>query len=434
MSEFDGYLPPQDTDAERAVLGAVLIDNEAYHNAELTPDMFYRRAHRRIWSTFGDILHRGEPCDLVTLKNELTRIDAVEEVGGVSNLVTIINEVATSANVKSHAAIIRDKALRRALIKQSQQIIQGAFEGDDTNDLLAMFTPPDMAHDSGIVSISEVAEAAYREIEHRMNNRHALSGFDTGYPQLNQAIDGIQFGDLTIVAGATGMGKTAYAGPIARRVARNNGAHQINLEMSNPSLYKRDVSAETGIELWKIRRGMISRDELKIIADMVRDDLSLKLTYERQPANKLASILTACTRAARNGAKLIVIDNLSLMDNDSKHNHAVNVGNMTKALKQFALRNNIAILLLCQLNRAANTRTNKRPTLSDLRDSGQIEQDADVIIFLYRDDYYNQDPDTHNGKAEAILAKTRNDANAIIHMLWDGAHTRYIEVERERYA
>jgi replicative DNA helicase len=343
-------------------------------------------------------------------------------------LVQLADSVVTAANVKHHGAIVKEKAILRALLRQATEVAASVYEEKGIEEILPLLAAPDIMHESGIVSIKQVADESWEQIKIRRANMGKLSGFSTGFKSLDDAIDGIQLGELTIVGGSSRMGKTALVNIIAMKIAQAVPVHQINLEMTNHALFKRQLSIEASVPAWKLKRGYLNGLEMDALKTGCDALAKYRMTFEESPLNKLDSIMMACVRAVRQGAKVIVIDNLSLVDNDtSKQNHAVNVGNITKALKSFSRRNNVAIILLVQINRSAHTRENKRPTMNDLRDSGQIENDADVVMLLYREDYYRADPSQRDGTAELILGKTRNDEEKTLPLRWDGLLTRYYE-------
>jgi replicative DNA helicase len=422
-------IPPHDVEAEQSVLGAMLISRNAVMDVAdmLTPDDFYREANRRTFKAMLGLYGQTKPIDLVTLKDKLLATGELDAVGGPMYLVTLANQVATGANAKHHAAIVKDHSMKRTILMRCTDIISRIYD-DEVDELLASMAVDDTRIARQSVHISQVAKELYESMEARYNDRQEfgdrLSGLSTGFIGLDDVTDGLQAQDLIIIGGDAGMGKTAFAFKIADYVSRTVPVHGICLEMSNLALVRRQMAKEADIDSAQLRKARLDAAEWTRALSAVTELSKRHMTFEDRPISKLSNLARSITRAARGGAKLFVVDNLKLIKNPPLQGEA-EIASITNELKNLARCLDIRIILISPLNRDKSKRENKRPVMSDLKGSGQIEFDADYIFFLYREGYYY--PEKNQIDAELIIAKARDAITPVLKLLWDGSRTNYTE-------
>ncbi|MDG2303899.1 MAG: replicative DNA helicase [Candidatus Binatia bacterium] len=416
-----GRVPPQSIEAEEAVLGGILVDNRALDQAieSLNAEDFYREAHRRIFLALIDLDERGEPADVITITEALKRRGDLEAVGGASSVAELVDRTATASNVGFYAKIVRDKSILRRLVEAGSDIAQRASLGAaDVGELL------DQA-EQGVLDIAnrrmrpfarleEIIVTTVGQIEEMYKNPEALTGIPTGLIELDKLTAGFQPADLIILAGRPSMGKSALATNIAQYAAANTGkaVGLFSLEMSKESLVMRMLCGTARIDSNKIRTGTLTDEDFPRLAMAAGQLADLPFFIDDTPGLSALELRAKARRLKREngGIGLIVVDYLQLMQAHRQvDNREQEISMISRSLKALAKELEVPVLALSQLNRAVESRADKRPMMSDLRESGAIEQDADVIAFVYRDDFYNKaSPD--QGVAEVIIAKQRNGA------------------------
>jgi replicative DNA helicase len=417
--DIERYPVPCDLDAERSVLGTILAWPDRLDTVDgLLASHFYRGAHRHIWSAILALSEKGTSVDRLTVKDALARGNRLEEVGGYAYLASLMDGIPRSTNVEHYAQIVKDKAKRREMVALAQRISQGALgDAEDVDALIQsaardLFSLEQDGRIGGFVSMAELAPAVMARIEDWCARQQHVTGLATGYDQIDDITSGLQPGELVVIAARPSMGKSALMMGMAKRVAMAGQTVGVcSLEMSAESLAMRELVAESGIDGYRMRRGYLQQRHWQSLSDALCRLANAKLWVDETPNLSAMDIRARARRLrAEHGLALLVIDYLQLMDaSDDRprdENRALAIGKMTRALKQLAKELKIPVVLLSQLSRAVESRGDKRPMLSDLRESGSIEQDADVVMFIYRDHWYNKLAD--QTKAEIIIAKQRN--------------------------
>ncbi len=451
-STFDhGKIPPQATDLEEAVLGAIMLEKDALTTVIdiLKPEVFYKEQHQVIFGAIIRLFGKSEPVDILTVTNELKKNGELELAGGAYYITQLTNRISSSANVEYHARIITQKYIQRELIRISSEVIRDAFE--DTMDVFDMLDKAEQ----GLFAVSEnnlrrnyedmqslVKEAIF-EIEAAKNQQDQLRGVPSGFTALDRATTGWQKSDLIILASRPGMGKTAFALTMARNIAV--GFHRpvayFSLEMSSIQLVTRLIAAESGLAADKLRRGDLRDYEWQQLNAKISKLVDAPLFIDDTPALSIFELRAKCRRLkAQHDIAMVFVDYLQLMTGtgDRTGNREQEISNISRSLKSLAKELEIPILALSQLSRAVETRGgSKRPILSDLRESGAIEQDADLVLFIYRPEYYGldhfEDESPSEGLAEIGIAKHRNGPLVDIRLRFIGKFTRFTELESDEY-
>ena len=414
-------MPPASVEAEQAVLGAMLLKPEAVTTAaeELSADDFYRETHRLIYEAMMELKDRTEPVDLVTLTEQLKKADKLAKIGGIPALSLIANSVPTAANVHYHARIVHEKAQLRSLISAATEIAGAAYESaDEVEDIMDNAEKRILAVSSGkrskdFVPLQEILLDTLEQIDARYNNKGSLTGLPTGFTELDHLTAGLQKSDLILVAARPSMGKTAFTLNIAAHVvlrAREPVAF-FSLEMSKEQLVQRLLCSEGRIDSQRLRVGELEEKEWGDLIDTANRLSAAPLYIDDTPSITVMELRSKARRLkAEHGLSLIVIDYLQLMQGRASKNgdnRQQEISEISRSLKALARELNVPVIALSQLSRSVESRQVKRPMLSDLRESGSLEQDADIVMFLYREDYY--DPETENKNiTEVIIAKHRN--------------------------
>ncbi|MHB8845954.1 MAG: replicative DNA helicase [Nitrospirota bacterium] len=449
-------LPPQNLEAEQMVLGAVLIENSAMENVSdiLVPEDFYKDAHRRIFAAMLDMAERHEAIDLVTITDALRHGGAIEKVGGASYLSTLVSLVPTAANVKYHARIVRDKSVLRQLIHASTDIITKSY--DESHEAVKIDLLIDQAQHA-ILEISDkkmtepftpmraIMHSSFEAIGHLYERKEMITGTPTGFVDLDNMTSGLQPSDLIIIAGRPSMGKTAFALNIAAHAALkdNRTVALFSLEMSKEQLGLRLICSEARIDAHKLRRGFLAESDFGRIATATGMLAEAPIFIDDTGAIGVLEMRSKCRRLKADKAlDLIIVDYLQLMRGRGEDSREQEISNISRSLKALAKELKVPIIALSQLNRAVETRgKDKRPMLADLRESGAIEQDADVILFIYRDEVYNKCtcvPDGEcicgqRGKAEVIIGKQRNGPTGIVDLTYMHKFTRFENAEKRSF-
>ena len=413
-------VPPHNIEAEQAIIGGILINNDAMNQILdiLSPDDFYREAHMSIFEGMIHLYNDSEPVDIITLSKFLTRKNALEKVGGTDYLASMVEVVSTSAGIAHHAQIVKDLSVRRKLITQCSAISESCFqEWEETEDLLELAEQSifDIAEEQireGFESLDQVMKSSFKKLE----TTAAFDGFVTGVPtdfrDFDRLTAGLQPSDLIIVAGRPSMGKTALALNIAYNAAKRTakGVAIFSLEMSKQQLGIRMLGFDAGINASKLRTGFLRDNEWKQLTDAANRLSELPIFIDDSSAISVLEMKAKCRRLKKShDLTLVIVDYLQLIQGRrSSESRQVEISEISRMLKALAKDLNVPVIAVSQLNRKVEDRPNKRPQLADLRESGAIEQDADVIAFIYRDEVYHPDSEENRNIAEIILGKQRN--------------------------
>ena len=414
-------MPPASIEAEQAVLGAMLLKPDAVTTAaeELSADDFYRETHRLIFEAMMELKERTEPVDLVTLTEQLKKADKLAKIGGIPALSLIANSVPTAANVHYHARIVHEKAQLRSLINAATEIASAAYESaDEVEDIMDSAEKRILQVASGkrskdFVPLQDILLDTLEQIDLRYNNKGSITGLPTGFTELDHLTAGLQKSDLILVAARPSMGKTAFTLNIAAHVVlrAKEPVAFFSLEMSKEQLVQRLLCSEGRIDSQRLRVGELEEKEWGDLIDTANRLSAAPLYIDDTPSITVMELRSKARRLkAEHGLSLIVIDYLQLMQgraSKSGDNRQQEISEISRSLKALARELNVPVIALSQLSRSVESRQIKRPMLSDLRESGSLEQDADIVMFLYREDYY--DPETENKNiTEVIIAKHRN--------------------------
>lgn len=416
-----GISTPHSAEAEAALLGAMVLDNEIISDINVTAEYFYAKSSQEIFSTIKQMEAKGEAVDIVTLGEALKSKPEILKIAQAH-----IIACATPANFRHHQKIVREMAQRRLIYRRCHQVIKN-IERDSVEDLSSKLV---FDFDTGTFNhkyIKDVSLAVSRQAEKRYNLRNddqgdQISGVPSGFHDLDTITDGFQGGDLIILGARPGMGKSAIMGQVARHAGQSVGVHIQNLEMTAERQLARMVSDEAQVESWKVRKAMMSKDQWTDFNDALITLGQLLITFD-DSSMSLSDIKQSINKAVRNGARLVIVDYIQLVSNPNRSRER-EVGEVSTTLKQLAKKHNIPIVVIASLNRGLESRENKRPLLSDLRDSGQLEFDADVILFLYRAFVYTKNPE-EKMEAELIVAKGRDIGEATIKLIWDAERVRF---------
>jgi replicative DNA helicase len=434
--------PPHSIEGEQAVLGGLLLDNAAFDRVAdlLREEDFYRHDHRLIWRQIARMIERTQPADVVTVFEALQTSGLADEAGGLSYLSSLATETPSAANIRRYGEIVRDRAILRRLVSTSDEIATSALnpQGRDTKELL------DEA-ESKIFRIAEEGargQASFQPLQdllgkvveridelYNQDNPNDVTGVPTGFVDLDRMTSGMQPGDLVIVAGRPSMGKTSFALNIGEHVAieQQLPVAVFSMEMGATQLAMRMLCSAGRLDQQRIRTGRLVDDDWPRLTSAIGKMQDAPLHIDETPALNALDLRARARRLARQCGKLglIIIDYLQLMSaNSSGENRATEISEISRSLKALAKELDCPVIALSQLNRSLEQRPNKRPVMSDLRESGAIEQDADVIIFIYRDEVYNPDS-TDKGTAEIIIGKQRNGPIGTVRLTFVGAHTKF---------
>jgi replicative DNA helicase len=437
--------PPHSLDAEQNLLGGLLIEPSAYDavdNEGLRPEDFYVPAHGLIFRTMQELHNVGEPIDTLTVVEALTQKGELAQAGGATKIARL-DSTPTAAHVGAYARLIREKATLRRLIEAATRVVQSAFRQDrKVVDIIdeaerSILAISEQSARKGILRMSELVQRAMDQLEKMYNEKNPVTGLATGFRDFDKLTAGLQPGELIIVAARPSMGKTAFTLNLASHVAMREQAPVafFSLEMGADQLTMRLVGSEARIDLGNLRRGFLQRHELSQLVQVAGELGEAPLYIDETPALSIAEMRNKCRRMHQQmGIKMAIVDYLQLMRGpDGIDNKVHEVGEISRGLKGIARELNIPVIALSQLNRGVESRNDKRPMLSDLRESGAIEQDADVIAFLYREEYYLRDatPEDKLGIAELIVAKHRNGPTGTVEMRFFSNFTRFADLEKQ---
>lgn len=434
-------VPPQNMEAEQAVLGALIIDGEAMLSVmeKLRAEDFYRHAHRLIYAAMVELSEEQQPVDLVTITSRLKDKDQLEEVGGVTYLTELANAVPTSANIDYYASIVEEKSILRKLIRTATEIVSSGYRSEeDVTELLSVAEQRIMELSNqkstrDFVPIRDVLMDVFEQVEYLYNHRGGVTGIPSGFIDLDRMTSGFQKNDLIIVAARPSVGKTAFALNIAQNVGvRSKETVAIfSLEMSAAQLVQRIICAESNVDASRLRTGQLENEDWEKMTMAIGTLSEAKIFIDDSPSITVAEIRAKCRRLKReHGLGLVIIDYLQLIHGrGSSENRQQEVSEISRTLKAIARELEVPVIALSQLSRGVEQRQDKRPLMSDLRESGSIEQDADIVAFLYRDDYYNQESEKKN-TIEIIIAKQRNGPVGTVELAFLKNYNKFVNLER----
>jgi len=429
---------PHNLEAERSVLGAILVHNEAFNLAAQVIDSsdFYRDAHRRIFDKMVALNERHDAIDFITLKEELAKAGQLDEVGGPAYIASLVDGVPRATNVEYYARIVKEKSTLRNLIYAANRILNDAYEADQDSDVVldqaesAIFSVADGRVKAGFVPMRDVVKDSFPKIEQLFEQKRLITGVPTGFVDLDEMTRGLQAGDLIIVAARPSMGKTSLVLNIAQHVASlpDHSVGFFSLEMSTESLFMRLLTAEAQVDGHRLLSGAIGSRDFGRISHALETLSAMKLFIDDTANIGVLEMRAKARRLqAEHGLSLLIVDYIQLMSGRGRfENRTLELAAISRSLKGLAKELNVPIIVLSQLSRAPESRADHRPQLSDLRESGALEQDADVVILIYRDDVYNKDPNSPDaGTAELILAKQRNGPTGTVRLAFLREQTRF---------
>jgi replicative DNA helicase len=420
-------------EAEQALLGALLINPEVYHEVAdgLAADDFYIHRHRFVWQAIASLIEKYQPVDFLTLNEELDSQGRLAEIGGPAFLTSLINGTPTSLHAQAYANIILEYAIRRKFLEAAHTIAQAAYQQEQSLEAVietaekSVFQASQRGFNHTIQPFEDLIDNAYDRAE-QLSQVSGVSGIPTGFPELDRLTDGFLPSDLIVLAGRPGMGKTGFALGVAYRAAKRHGKHVaiFTLEMNSDQLVFRLLTQELSIDSQRLRAGRMSKEEWFEFRAAKVGFAKLQIYLDDTPALTPAQLRSRCRKLRREvGLDLVVIDYLQLMAGGERfENRVMEVGHISRQLKLLARELNVPILAAAQLSRAVEQRQDKRPVLADLRESGNIEQDADLVMFLYRSDIYSE---TDRSQAELILAKQRSGPTGIVDLCFRPSYARF---------
>ena len=439
-----GKVPPHDIEAEQAVIGSMLTDKDAVVDAIeiLKADDFYRQDNKTIYEAILNLYNIGEPIDIITVKSELVSIGKFEAVGGLEYIASLPDKVPTTANVDRYIKIVEEKSILRRLIKASNELIDlGYAETEDVDTIMdqaekKVFEISQGKNQKGYTPIKDILVESFAELEKLYNQKEPITGIPTGFADLDYKTAGLHNSDLVLVAARPAMGKSAFALNIATNAAVQAKVPTVifNLEMSKSQLVSRILCSEAMVDSNKVRTGKIEEDDWVKLATALGPLSEAPIYIDDTPGITVTEIRAKCRKLKmEKNLGLIVIDYLQLIQGSGKRNSSreQEISEISRSLKILAKELDVPVIALSQLSRAAEQRADHRPMLSDLRESGAIEQDADIVMFLYRDDYYNPDSEKKN-IAEVIMAKHRAGSTGTVELLWLGSYTKFVNIEKYR--
>jgi replicative DNA helicase len=439
-----GKLTPQNVDAEKSLLGAILRDEDIFPEIleKLGPDDFYDKKHATIFRAMKVLYEHNQPIDLLTVTSGLKDAKVLKEIGGAPYLAELTNSVPTTAHAKTYAELVEQASIRRRLIKAGTNIVEGAYDGEkEVGELLGkaekeLFEVSDKNIKSDYSPLSDLLIDAFNRMENLHKNRGALRGLKTGYAKLDKNTAGFQKGDLIIIGARPAMGKTTFAQNLALNVAEINRKSVLffSMEMAKAEIIDRMIAPMADVNSWDIRTGNISDDAFSRIGDALGQMSDIPLLIDDTSNMTILELRNKARRAAHDyDLGMIIVDYLQLIQGSDRYagNRVQEVTEISRGLKILARELEVPVIALAQLSRNVTGRDDPRPVLSDLRESGSIEQDADLVMFLHRPDYYNKNkPDyVETNITELLMAKHRHGPMETIHLYFDGAKSRFLSVD-----
>lgn len=439
-----GRIPPQSIEAEQSVIGSMLIDKEVIPVVMeiLKPEDFYRPDHKAIYDVIIELFDKAQPIDLITVSERLKLHGKLELIGGLEYLSNIATAVPTTANVKNYSKIVEEKSLLRKLIRASSDIVDLGFDASEEVSYIldkaeqGIFDILQKRSSQGFIPIKDVLVETFNKLEELYNNKGSITGIPTGFADLDFKTSGLHNSDLILIAARPAMGKTAFALNLAQYVAVHSQVPVavFSLEMSKEQLVNRMLCSEAMVDNTRMRTGKLEDNDWQKVAKALGPLSEAPIFIDDTPGASITEIRAKCRRLKlEHNLGLVVIDYLQLMQGSKSksENRQQEISEISRSLKVLAKEINVPVVTLSQLSRAPEARTDHRPILSDLRESGAIEQDADIVMFLYRDDYYNPETDKKN-IAELIIAKHRNGSTGTVELVWLGQYTKFANLEKFR--
>lgn len=442
---IEAKIPPQNLDAEKSLLGAVLIDEEVL--ADVTeyvgPRDFYDKRHATIFGGMLRLYERHKPVDLLTLTDELKKKDELDEIGGTAYLSELTNYVPTAAHAATYAEMVSQKAVRRRLIRASAEISELGYDEEfNVQELMEkaeteLFAVSDEGLKQDLISIESILTESFDRLEELHRNKGMLRGVKTGYRDLDNMTAGLQRSDLIILAARPAMGKTTLVTNLAYNIATLNKQSVLffSLEMSKEQLVDRMLADASGVDAWNIRTGNLSDDDFSKLSEAMGEMAEAPIFIDDTPGLSVLEMRTKARRAAHEAPLgLVVVDYLQLMQSSSNRsdgNRVQEVSEISRGLKLLARELNVPVIALSQLSRSVESRNPQIPQLADLRESGSIEQDADIVMFIYREAYYNPDTDREN-VTDLIIAKHRNGPTGKVELYFHPERLRFMSLDKHR--
>ncbi len=441
-------VPPHSLEAEQAVLASILLNNDLMNDVVevLRPDDFYQGAHRTLFSTMVDLYERGRAIDQLTLTEALSSRGVANEVGGLSYLSELIHNVPTTANVADYARLVKEKAILRRMIAVAQQITNAAFQGvGEVDDFLdkteqAVFSIAEEKIKPSYYSMAEMGKEAMREIEKLYEKKELITGVPSGFRDLDRLTAGFQKSDMVVVAARPGMGKTAFSLNVALHAALRNGLPVaiFSLEMSRQQLALRMICSEARVNFQRLRTGYLTQEEINRIVGAVGRLSEAQIYCDDSGALTALELRAKARRLKKDkGIGMVIVDYLQLMRGTSgrggQDNRVQEISEISRSLKALAKEIDVPVVAISQLNRGVESRTDKRPQMADLRESGAIEQDSDLILFIYREEMYSKGevPEDKKGVAEIIIGKQRNGPMGMVELAFLNQYTRFEDMARD---
>ncbi|WP_133629122.1 replicative DNA helicase [Fonticella tunisiensis] len=434
-------VPPHNIEAEQSVIGAMLLDKNAIADATeiLKGDEFYKQSHSILFNAIKEIYDKDEPVDMITLVELLRSRDQLDAVGGVSYISTLVTAVPTTANVKYYAKIVEEKYTLRRLILSSNEIIDKCYtDQEDVGEVISLaekkiFEISQKRENRDFEHLSSIISRSFEQFENLYKNKGQTTGIPSGFIDLDAKTSGFQKGDMILIAARPSMGKTAFTLNIALHAALRAGKSValFSLEMSKEQLVYRMICSEANVDMQKLRTGELDDEDWIRLARAAGPMSNSKIFIDDTPGISISEMRSKCRRLKiERGLDLIMVDYLQLMTaGRNVESRQQEVSEISRSLKALAKEMEAPVIALSQLSRAPEVRADHRPILSDLRESGSIEQDADLVMFLYRDEYYNKDTEKKN-IGEVIIAKQRNGPTGTVELAWLGQYTKFANLDR----
>ena len=437
-----GKVPPHDVEAEQAVLGSMLTDKDAVISAieVLKEDDFYRTDNKSIYEAIINLYNRAEPIDIITVKAELESLGKFEQVGGLEYLASLPDKVPTTANAMKYIKIVEEKSTLRNLIKTANEIIELGYDPtEDVSDIMEgaekkIFNIMQNNDKKSYSPIKDILVDSFTQLEELYNRKQHITGVPSGFTELDYKTAGFHGSDLVLIAARPAMGKSAFALNIATNAAVRANVPVVifSLEMSKEQMVNRILCSEAMVDSNKVRTGKLEEDDWTKLAGSIGPLSDAEIYIDDTPGISVMEIRAKCRKLKlEKNIGMVVIDYLQLVQGSNRRNGSreQEISEISRSLKILAKELNVPVIALSQLSRAVEQRPDHRPMLSDLRESGAIEQDADIVIFLYRDDYYNPDSEKKD-IAEVIIAKHRGGSLGTVDLLWLGSYTKFVNLEK----
>lgn len=438
-----GKVPPHDLEAEQAIIGSMLTDKDAVISAieVLREEDFYREDNKAIFEAIFNLYNRAEPIDIITVKSELEAMGKFEQVGGLEYLAELPEKVPTTANASKYIKIVEEKSTLRRLIKTANEIIELGYDPlQDVEDIMEgaekrIFNIMQEKNQKGYAPIKDVLVESFTKLEELYNRKQHITGVPSGFSELDYRTAGFHGSELILIAARPAMGKTAFALNIAVNAAvrANTPVAVFSLEMSKDQLVNRIMCSEAMVDSNKVRTGKLEENDWTKLAESIGPLSEANIFIDDTPGINITEIRAKCRKLKlEKNIGMVVIDYLQLIQGSGKRasgSREQEISEISRSLKILAKELDVPVIALSQLSRAAEQRPDHRPMLSDLRESGAIEQDADIVMFLYRDDYYNKESEKKD-IAEVIIAKHRGGSTGTVELLWLGSYTKFVNLER----